>query len=65
MCNIDIRTAAKESGVFLYAVAERLGISEPTMTRLLRHELPAEKKSQIKSIINELAAEKQTNTDAK
>lgn len=58
MCNVDIRKAAKQAGVFLYAVADKLGISEPTMTRLLRYELPEEKKMQIKSIIAELKEQK-------
>lgn len=58
MCNTEIRETAKQSGVFLYAVADKLGISEPTMTRLLRHELPDEKKKEIKSIIAELAEQK-------
>ena len=58
MCNLDIRNAAKEAGVFLYQIADKLGISEPTMVRCLRYELPAEKKTRIMSIISELAAEK-------
>ncbi len=58
MSNSDIRSAAKQAGVFLYAIADRLGVSEPTMTRLLRRELPDEKKAQLKNIIAELAAEK-------
>lgn len=57
MHNTDIRAAAKQNGVYLYAIAERLGISEPTMTRLLRRELPTDKKEQITSIIAEIAAE--------
>ena len=59
MLNKDIRAAAKENGVYLYAIAEKLGVSEPTMTRMLRKELSADKKSQILGIISELAAEKQ------
>ncbi len=58
MCNADIRIEAKRAGVFLYAIADKLGVSEPTMTRLLRRELPDEKKAQLKNIIAELAAEK-------
>lgn len=58
MCNIDIRKAAKENGVFLYDIAERLGVCEMTVTRLLRRELSSEKKAQINAIIAELAAEK-------
>ena len=59
MFNKDIRAAAKEKGVFLYSVAEKLGISEPTMTRMLRKELSKDKKAQILGIISELAATKQ------
>lgn len=65
MCNTDIRTEAKQAGVYLYAIAERLGISEPTMTRLLRHELPESKKQQINGIIAEIAAEQHAETSAK
>lgn len=56
MFNLDIRTAAKENCVFLYEIAEKLGISEPTMTRLLRRELPQEKKDDINNAISEIAA---------
>ncbi len=59
MCNTDIRETAKQAGVFLYAVAEELGISEPTMTRLLRKELSNDKKAEIKKIIADLALKKQ------
>lgn len=58
MCNADIRSEAKQAGVFLYAIADRLGVSEPTMTRLLRRELSIDKKQRIKGIIAELSAEK-------
>lgn len=60
MCNTDIRAEAKQAGVFLYAIADKLEISEPTMTRLLRRELPPEKKQQIRGIIAELAADRTT-----
>lgn len=65
MCNTDIRTEAKQAGVYLYAIADKLGVSEPTMTRLLRHELPTDKKRQLKDIIAELAAEQCTENSAK
>lgn len=45
MSNADVRTAAKNAGVFLYQVAEAMGISEPTMTRKLRFELSEEEKA--------------------
>lgn len=56
MCNTDIRAEAKEKHVFLYEIAEKLGISEPTMTRMLRRELPQEKKTRINGIISDIAA---------
>lgn len=65
MCNADIRAVAKRNGVYLYAIADKLGVSEPTMTRLLRRELSEEKKRQIKGIIAEIAAEQRTENSAK
>lgn len=57
--NCDIRTAAKQKCVRLWELAERLRISEPTMTRKLRRELPADEKQRIFALIDEIAAEKQ------
>ena len=58
MSNSDVRTAAKEAGVFLYEIAAFIGISEPTMTRMLRFELPEGKKREIFSAITKLSAKK-------
>lgn len=55
MYNADIRAVARQNGVYLYAVAARLGISESTMMRLLRHELTKAKRAQIFKIIDELS----------
>ena len=55
MYNADIRAEAKAKGEFLYDIAEKLGISEPTMTRKLRRELPEAQKAEIRNIIAELA----------
>ena len=60
MKNYEIRQAAKASGVFLYEIAEKLHISEATMTRLLRCELDAKKKDELLAAITEVAAEKTT-----
>lgn len=64
MCNVDIRNTAKKSGVFLYELAERLGISEPTMTRLLRKELNDNKKQELLSNIADIASEKNNAAQA-
>ena len=37
--NAEIRAAAKSAGVFLYEIAEKLDVSEPTFIRWLRKEL--------------------------
>lgn len=56
--NLEIRQKAKEKGVLLWEVADTLKISEATMTRKLRKELPPEEKSQLLNIIEKLAEEK-------
>lgn len=61
LANTDVRTTAKENGVRFWEIAEYLKISEPTMTRKLRRELPEAEKQEIFKIIDELAAEKQAS----
>ena len=56
-CNCDIRSAAAAKGVFLYEIAAVLGIADNSLSRKLRSELPAEEKSRIFGIIDELAGE--------
>lgn len=63
--NQSIRAYARNKGVFFYEVAEVLGISEPTMTRKLRKELPEAEKSRIYQIIDSIAAEKTAAVAAK
>lgn len=57
MCNMDLRQKAKEKGVFFWQIAAELGVSEPTMTRRLRFELPEQEKQKYLSIINKLSKE--------
>ena len=63
--NADIRAAAKKAGVYLYNIADRLGVCENTLTIRLRRELPADKKAEIMSLIDEIAAEQRANTGEK
>lgn len=56
--NTEIRLACKQFGVYLYSVAATLGVSEATLTRWLRYELPAEKKKQVMDAIEKVAAER-------
>lgn len=55
--NLELRRTAKANGVALWQIADKLGISEPTMTRRLRSELPENEKQRILDIIKELAKE--------
>lgn len=48
MYNIDIRDAIKSRGLYGYQVAERIGMTEFSFSRMLaRKELTAERKKQI------------------
>lgn len=49
LAKTDIRTTAKEKKVRFWEVAEYLKISEPTMTRKLRRELPDSEKQASKA----------------
>ena len=57
MRNKDIREAAKAAGVFLWQIAERLGIQDSNLSRKLRAELPDSEKVNLLRIIAELAGE--------
>lgn len=56
--NNDLRMKAKEAGVRFWEIADEMKISEPTMTRILRYELPEQEKEKILRIIEDLAAKK-------
>lgn len=58
LSNNEVRKKAKEQGVRLWEVAEVLNISEPTMTRKLRKELPTAERKHILSIIEDIAMKK-------
>lgn len=55
--NIDVKKAARAAGVPQWMICERLGISEPTLTRWLRQPLPDEKKKRILEVISEIESE--------
>lgn len=64
MKNLDIREEANKSKVKLWEIAEELNISDNWFSRILRHELPEEKKTEIRSIIKNIASERQKERDA-
>ena len=55
--NAEIRAAAKSAGVFLYEIAEKLDVSEPTFIRWLRKELDEPTKRKALTAIEEIKRE--------
>ena len=55
MKNFSIRSAAFESGVRFWEVAEHLGVSEATLSRWLRRQLPPEEEAKILDAIKVIA----------
>jgi hypothetical protein len=58
MINKKIRELAKEKGVKLWQIADKLLLNDGNFSRLLRHELPKEKEQKILDIINKLSEER-------
>ncbi|WP_024860065.1 hypothetical protein [Ruminococcus flavefaciens] len=54
MANRDVKTYARKYGIRLWQIADALHISESTMTRLMRKELPANDKAAMFLIIDQL-----------
>ena len=57
MKNQDIRTRAKQADVRLWQIAQAFGMQDSNFSKLLRTELPQEKKEKIFSIIERLEKE--------
>lgn len=55
--NTEIRAAAKSAGVFLYEIAEKLDVSEPTFIRYMRKELSDAMKTKVLASIEEIKRE--------
>lgn len=55
MANNDIKTLAKESGVKQWQIADMLNMHDSNFSKMLRHELPEDKKEKIRSVIKELS----------
>ncbi|MCQ2416520.1 MAG: hypothetical protein MJ071_01760 [Oscillospiraceae bacterium] len=59
--NQDIRDYAAQKGVYFWEIAMQLGISEPTITRWMRVELPEDKRREIRQIIDKITDSKSSN----
>ena len=57
MANKDIRRAMFEKEIRQWELAKMLNVSEAQVSRMLRSELPDEKKAQILSVIEDNEAE--------
>lgn len=55
--NWDLKEAARKNKVFLWQIADKLGIYDTALSRKLRYELPEDEKQRILDIITELAKE--------
>lgn len=55
--NDDIRRTARRNGVFLWQIADKLGIHDSNFSRKLRKELPDKEKERIFQIIDEIVQE--------
>lgn len=58
--NLDVRSKARQSNVYLYEIAEVLGVSETTFNRWLRHELSDVQKNDVYAAIEILAEQKKS-----
>ena len=57
--NLEIRKAANDSGVRLWEIAMRLGITDGNFSRRLRSEFSIEERERVLQIVREIAAEKE------
>lgn len=61
--NEDIKKKAKEQGVYLWEVAEKLNINDGNFSRKLRKDLSNKEKTKILAIIDEIAKNKTAAAD--
>lgn len=59
--NLIIRTALLKNNVYLWELADILGVSEPTVVRRIRKELPEEEQLRIAEMISEYAKSGEQN----
>lgn len=55
--NSSVRDHARNCGVCFWQIADAMGIHEGSLSRMLRYELPKEKRREIINIIDRLAVE--------
>lgn len=61
--NEDIRATARQKKVYLYEIADALGVSEPTFIRWLRKELSEKQKADIRAAIDIVAEQRKESAN--
>lgn len=59
MRNTEIKREAREQSVRLWQIAEKMHISEATITRMFRKEFTDKEKAEMQSLITQIAKENQ------
>lgn len=59
MNNVTVKNTAKRKNVFLWEVADAMGVCDMTVNRWLRHELPKDRYNAMMRAIDEIAARKE------
>ncbi len=54
--NLEVRKVARDAGVNLWQIADELGISEPTMTRMMRKPLNVEQRAAVMTAIEKIVS---------
>lgn len=62
--NCEIRNECRRNDIKLWELAEWIGVSEATMTRKLRRELPHEQQTHILAAIQEIVGKKEELSNA-
>lgn len=63
MANYRVRSIAKEKGVRLWQIANWLKVSEATMTRMMRTEMPPETRQRVLDAIDSISADEVQNAE--
>lgn len=64
MLNMFIRNTARGANIPLWLIAQHMGKSESTMTRMLRRKLTSEERERILAAIREIRAERRAKAHA-
>ncbi|MBQ8767172.1 MAG: hypothetical protein IJZ16_10260 [Clostridia bacterium] len=57
LANKEIRNRAKAAGVRFWQISKEIGVSEATLTRMLREELPENEANRLKTVIDRIGGE--------